>query len=112
MKKFGPSWYLAGFTKQPIETIREYFGESLGIYFSFVGMPNYHVNFHFGIILYTYVTFRILYSSLSCTGHPRNISVFSVRQLCAIFLCFLRNLDDGTFQYEVSLVRASKFTIF
>lgn len=37
LKKFGPSWYMAGFVKQPIEMIREYFGESLGIYFSFVG---------------------------------------------------------------------------
>lgn len=37
LKKFGPEWYMAGFVKQPIEKIREYFGESLGIYFSFVG---------------------------------------------------------------------------
>lgn len=37
LKKFGPEWYLKWFSKQPIERIREYFGESLGIYFSFVG---------------------------------------------------------------------------
>lgn len=39
LKKFGPEWYLKWFSKQPIEKVREYFGESLGIYFSFVGMP-------------------------------------------------------------------------
>lgn len=37
LKKFGPVWYLRWFDKQPVERIREYFGESLGIYFSFVG---------------------------------------------------------------------------
>lgn len=37
LKKFGPEWYMCWFKKQPVERIREYFGESLGIYFSFVG---------------------------------------------------------------------------
>lgn len=37
LRKFGPQWYLRWFDKQPIEQIREYFGESYGIYFSFVG---------------------------------------------------------------------------
>lgn len=36
LKKFGPEWYLSFVHKQPIERIREYFGEGVGIYFSFV----------------------------------------------------------------------------
>ncbi|XP_037040102.1 anoctamin-10 isoform X2 [Bradysia coprophila] len=36
LKKFGPEWYLSSLKKQPVEKIREYFGESVGIYFCFV----------------------------------------------------------------------------
>lgn len=37
MKKLGPSWY-ASYKPQPIQRIRDYFGESVAMYFSFVGM--------------------------------------------------------------------------
>lgn len=40
LKKFGPSWYFKWFQPQPVESIREYFGESIGIYFAFVGTYN------------------------------------------------------------------------
>lgn len=37
-RTFGPPWYRPlSFEWQPIEAIREYFGEALGIYFAFLG---------------------------------------------------------------------------
>lgn len=43
LKKFGPEWYQSYLKKQPVEKVREYFGESVGIYFCFVGKHSYLV---------------------------------------------------------------------
>ncbi|KAL1123938.1 hypothetical protein AAG570_001708 [Ranatra chinensis] len=39
--KLGNSWYLPLYSKQPYETIREYFGESIALYFQFLGFYTY-----------------------------------------------------------------------
>lgn len=37
LKKLGASWYLSLLNKQPFDEIREYFGEAVSMYFSFLG---------------------------------------------------------------------------
>ncbi|XP_054284644.1 anoctamin-10 isoform X2 [Macrosteles quadrilineatus] len=41
LRKLGRKWYLSLFKKQPFEEIREYFGESIALYFQFLGYYTY-----------------------------------------------------------------------
>ncbi|KAG8261475.1 hypothetical protein J6590_071452 [Homalodisca vitripennis] len=41
LRKLGHKWYLSLFKKQPFEEIREYFGESIALYFQFLGYYTY-----------------------------------------------------------------------
>nr|XP_023025137.1 anoctamin-10-like [Leptinotarsa decemlineata] len=41
LKKLGKKWYMTVFSKQPFEEIRLYFGESVALYFTFLGFYTY-----------------------------------------------------------------------
>ncbi|KAG5865434.1 hypothetical protein JTB14_007521 [Gonioctena quinquepunctata] len=41
LKKLGKKWYMSLFSKQPFEEIRWYFGESVALYFTFLGFYTY-----------------------------------------------------------------------
>lgn len=101
LKKFGPEWYLSSLEKQPVDRIREYFGESVGIYFCFVGKLSVvlcrssakfnEIQFEIFPVL---ETFRILHCGPVRARHSRNSSVFYLYEYRSIFLYILCDLAD------------------
>jgi hypothetical protein len=71
MKRLGSEWWnLKRISKpQPIETIRKYFGDAIGIYFSFVG-ETFYVN-HSYCLLKNLFIYRILYICFGGTNNSR-----------------------------------------
>lgn len=116
LKKFGPSWYFKWFQPQPVESIREYFGESIGIYFAFVGTYNemqhiakkptefihlfiivivVDVGVHCFFFFLIFFRNRILYVGTRRAGYSGHCAIFHARQLRTIFLCILHYLANG-----------------
>lgn len=81
IKKLGPDWYFR-IGKQPLDRIREYFGESIGIYFAFAG-NKYFLYFN-PIYLskkntsFYHFYYRKLHNRSSHTNTSRNTTIISI----------------------------------
>lgn len=80
IKKLGPDWYFR-IGKQPLDRIREYFGESIGIYFAFAGNIFYlyfKTNYLSKNSKFYYSNNRKLHNRPSHTNTPRNTTIIFI----------------------------------
>lgn len=98
LKKMGPTWYKS-YKHQPVDLIRNYFGESIAMYFSFVG--EHHNYGHLNIIMVIKLYSRLLHVRFDGPYHFWNISIplcWSDNSILLRVLCFVDDNVPGNLE--------------